>query len=58
MSIGNITSVLATYQYSNRTQKTAAGQTSFTEQLRNTADGARVNEYLDYLKSKYGNVSI
>ena len=58
MSIGNVTSALAAYQYANKTQKTAVGKTGFTEQLKNTAGGARVDEYLDYLKSKYGNVSI
>ncbi|MCH5269625.1 MAG: hypothetical protein J1E83_02645 [Lachnospiraceae bacterium] len=59
MSIGNVTSSLfAAYQYADKAQKTAAGQTNFTEQLKNTAGGARVDAYLDYLKSKYGNVSI
>lgn len=58
MSISNVNSIFAAYQYANRTQKAAVGQTGFTEQLKNTAGGARVDEYLDYLKSKYGNVSI
>lgn len=60
MSIGNINSALAVYQYANKTQKSAVGKTGFMEQLNNTAKAgeARVDEYLDYLKSKYGNVSI
>ena len=58
MSISNVNSALFAYQYANKTQKTAVGQTGFTEQLKNTAGGARVDEYLGYLKSKYGNVSI
>lgn len=58
MSIGNVTSALAAYQYANKTQKTAVGKTGFTEQLKNTAGGARADDYLGYLKSKYGNVSV
>ena len=58
MSISNVNSALFAYQYANKTQKMEVGQTGFTEQLKNTAGGARVDEYLDYLKSKYGNVSI
>lgn len=60
MSIGNISSALAAYQYANQVKKTMTEKTSFAEQLKRTADAgeARVNEYLDYLKSKYGNVSI
>ena len=58
MSIGNVNSIFAAYQYANRTQKTAVGKTSFTEHLKSTAGGTRVDEYLDHLKSKYGNVSI
>ena len=57
MSISNVNSIFAAYQYANRTQKTAAGQTSFTEQLRNTAESnaaTRVDEYTEYLKSRYG----
>lgn len=58
MSISNVNNALFAYQHANKTQKTAVGQTGFTEQLKNTAGGARVDGYLDYLKSKYGNVSI
>lgn len=58
MSIGNINSALAAYRYANKTQKTSAWQTNFTEQLKNSADEAKVDKYLDYLKSKYGNVSV
>ena len=58
MSIGNITGALAAHQYAERIQKTATEKTGFTEQLQNTAGGARVGEYLNHLKSKYGNVSI
>ena len=58
MSISNVNSALAAYQYANKTQNTAVGKTSFTDQLKNTAGRARVDEYLDHLKSKYGNVSI
>ena len=34
MSIGNVTSALAAYQYADKTQKTAVGKTRFTEQLK------------------------
>ncbi len=58
MNFSNVAGVMQmAYQYANRTQKTAAGQTSFTEQLKNTAEsnGAiRVDEYTEYLKSRYG----
>ena len=47
MSISNVNSALFAYQYANKTQKMAVGQTGFTEQLKNTAGGARVDEYLD-----------
>lgn len=57
MSIGNVNGVFAAYQYANRTQKTAAGQTSFTEHLRKTAESnaaTRLDEYKEYLKARYG----
>ena len=57
MSIGNVNSALFAYQYANRTQKTAAGQIGFTEQFRNTSESngtTRLDEYTEYLKSRYG----
>ena len=57
MSISNVNGLFAAYQYANRAQKTAPGQTSFTQQLRNTAESngaTRVEEYTEYLKSRYG----
>ena len=57
MSISNVNGLFAAYQYANRAQKTAPGQTSFTQQLRNTAESngaTRVDEYTEYLKSRYG----
>ena len=57
MSISNVNGIFAAYQYANRAQKTAAGQTDFTEQLRNTAESngaTRLDEYTEYLKARYG----
>lgn len=56
--IGNVLN--SAYQYANRTQKTTASGTSFTESLQGAAEtgAARVEEYTEYLKSKYGNVTI
>lgn len=57
MSISNVNGLFAAYQYANRAQKTAVGQNSFTEQLKNTAESngaTRVDEYTEYLKSRYG----
>ena len=57
MSISNVNGLFAAYQYSNRIQKAAAGQTSFTQQLRNTAESngaTRLDEYTEYLKARYG----
>ena len=56
--IGNVLN--SAYQYANRTQKTTASGTSFTESLQGAAETsvARVEEYTEYLKSKYGNVTI
>ena len=50
------------YQYVNSTQKTTTtGGTSFTEQLQKTGEASgtsTVDAYTEYLRSKYGNVSI
>ena len=62
MSILGVNGVLAgAYQYANKTQKTGARGTSFTEQLQKTgeaADTSKVDAYTEYLRSKYGNVRI
>ena len=62
MSILGVDGALAdVYQYANRIQKTAAGGASFIEQLQKTghlADASKENVYQEYLKQKYGNVSI
>ena len=57
-SVGNVLGMA--YQYANRTQKTTASGTSFTESLQGAAQtgAAGVKEYTEYLKSKYGNVTI
>lgn len=57
-SVGNVLGMA--YQYANRTQKTTASGTSFTESLQGAAEtgAARVEEYMEYLKSKYGNVMV
>ena len=57
MSISNVNGIFAAYQYANRTQKTVAEQTGFTEQLNNTAksNGAsKIDDYTEYLKARYG----
>lgn len=56
--IGNVLN--NTYQYANRTQKTTVSGTNFTESLQEAAEtgAARVEAYTEYLKSKYGNVTI
>lgn len=56
--IGNVLN--SAYPYANRTQKTTASGTSFTESLQGAAEtgAAGVEEYTEYLKSKYGNVTI
>ena len=48
------------YQYASRTQKTTASGTIFTESLQEAAEtgAAGVEKYTEYLKSKYGNVTI
>ena len=62
MSILGVNSALAgMYQYAGKTQKTATNGTSFTEQLQKTGEGSdtsKVDAYTEYLRSKYGNVSI
>ncbi|MCM1084680.1 MAG: DUF6033 family protein [Clostridium sp.] len=62
MSILGVNDVLAgAYQYANRTQKTATSGASFTEQLLKTGEAAgtsKVDAYTEYLKSKYGKVTI
>ena len=62
MSILGVNGALAgAYQYANRTQKTATSGTSFAEQLQKTgeaADTSKVDDYTEYLRSKYGNVRI
>lgn len=56
--IGNVLN--NTYQYANRTQKTTASGTRFTESLQGAAEtgAARAEEYMEYLRGKYGNVTI
>ena len=57
MSISSVNSIFAAYQYANRTKKTTAGQTGFTEQLRNTAESngaTKIDDYTEHLKSRYG----
>lgn len=61
MNLSNVGNVLnSAYQYANRTQKTTASGTNFTECLQGVAEtgAARVEEYTEYLKNKYGNVTI
>ena len=61
MSILGINGALAgVYQYANRTQKTATSGTSFAERLQKTggAGTSKVDDYTEYLRSKYGNVRI
>ena len=61
MSIFGVNGALAgAYQYANKTQKTGTSGVSFTEQLQKTgeAGASKVDAYTEYLRSKYGNVSI
>ncbi|MBP3477760.1 MAG: hypothetical protein J6K48_15825 [Lachnospiraceae bacterium] len=61
MNFNSVGTVLNnTYQYANRTQKTIASSTSFTESLQGATEmgAARVEEYTEYLRGKYGNVTI
>lgn len=57
-SVGNVLGMA--YQYASRTQKNTASGTSFTESLQEAAEtgAAGVEKYTEYLKSKYGNVTI
>ncbi len=57
-SVGNVLGMA--YQYASRTQKTTASGTSFTESLQEAVEtgAAGVEKYTEYLKSKYGNVTI
>lgn len=58
MSVLGVNGALAgAYQYADRTQKTAAGGTSFMEQLQKTGDtgaSSRPDAYIEYLKQRYG----
>jgi hypothetical protein len=61
MSILGVNGALAgMYQYANKTQKTGTSGVGFTEQLQKTeeAGASKVDAYTEYLRSKYGNVSI
>ncbi len=63
MSVGNVSSALiAAYQYADKVQKgSTAGKTGFAETVRQTAESnstARTDSYVEYLKQKYGNVTI
>ena len=50
----------AMYQHTAKVQNTATDKTSFSHQLQNAGSVGKteVEAYTDYLKSKYGNVSI
>lgn len=57
MSISSVSGLFSAYQYMNKMQKTAARQTSFTGQLKDTAESngaTRLDEYTEYLKARYG----
>lgn len=62
MSILGVNGALAgAYQYANKAQKTGIRETGFSGQLQKTSeasDTAKVDAYTEYLRSKYGNVSI
>lgn len=62
MSILGVNDILAgAYQYADKTQKTAANRAGFMEQLQKAgqaADTSKVDAYMEYLRSKYGNVKI
>lgn len=61
MSILGVNGALAgAYQYANRTQKTSTSGTSFMEQLQKTGDAgtSKTDAYMEYLKSKYGKVTV
>lgn len=62
MSISNVNNVLAAYQYeaSRGTYRTQKAAKNFAQQLQNTAETgtAGVDAYTEYLKSKYGGVTV
>ena len=62
MSILGVNGVLAgAYQYANKTQKTGARGTSFTDQLQKTGEAAetsKVDAYQKYLEQKYGPIMV
>ena len=62
MSILGVNAVLSgAFQYANRTQKTTASGTSFTEQLQKTGEAAetsKVDAYQKYLEQKYGPIMV
>ena len=62
MSILGVNSVLVgAYQYANKTQKTGARGTSFTDQLQKTGEAAetsKVDAYQKYLEQKYGPIMV
>ena len=61
MNFSNVGNILnSAYQYTSKTQKTTVSSTSFTDSLQGAVEtsAARVEEYMEYLKGKYGNVTI
>ena len=61
MNFSNVAGVMQmAYQYANKTQKTGTSGVSFTEQLQKTgeAGASKVDAYTEYLKQKYGKVTI
>ena len=62
MSILGVNGALAgAYQYANKTQKTGARGTSFTDQLQKTGEAAetsKVDAYQKYLEQKYGPIMV
>lgn len=61
MNITSMTAVYsAMYQHTAKAQNTATDKTSFSHQLQNAGSAGKteVEAYTEYLKSKYGNVSI
>lgn len=61
MNFSNVAGVMQmAYKYANKTQKTGTSGVSFTEQLQKTgeAGASKVDAYTEYLKQKYGKVTI
>lgn len=57
MSIGNIASAFAAYQYPGKTKKAVSDKTNFMAQLNNTANSngtTGVEKYTEYLRSRFG----